>query len=138
MPSKDSIHDVVKQALIKDGWIITHDPFVIRLGTMRTYADLGAERPFAAEKAGRKIAVEIKSFTGRSPIYDLEQALGQFAPYRALLAEVEPERQIYLAVSTPIFSSLFNTLAGQVIMRELKLSLCVVNLATQEVDQWIH
>lgn len=105
---------------------------------MRTYADLGAERPFAAEKAGRKISVEIKSFTGRSPICDLEQALGQFALYRALLAEVEPERQIYLAVSTPIFSSLFNTLAGQVIMRELKLSLCVVNLATQEVDQWIH
>lgn len=67
MPSRDKIHDIVKTALIKDGWEITHDPFFIRLGRFRTYADLGAERPFAAQKGSRKIAVEIKSFIGRSP-----------------------------------------------------------------------
>ncbi len=26
MPAKDIYHDVVKQALIKDGWTITDDP----------------------------------------------------------------------------------------------------------------
>jgi hypothetical protein len=30
------------------------------------YADLAAERPIAAEKGGMKIAVEIKSFIGKS------------------------------------------------------------------------
>jgi len=29
MPKKDSSHDVVKNALIKNGWEITDDPYVI-------------------------------------------------------------------------------------------------------------
>ncbi len=29
MPAKDIIHDIVKTALTKDGWIITHDPFYL-------------------------------------------------------------------------------------------------------------
>jgi hypothetical protein len=93
MPSKDEIHEIVKAALIKDGWTITHDPFFLRLGTMRTYADMGAERPFAAEKGIQKILVEVKSFVGRSAVYDLEQAVGQYGIYKALLVEIEPERK---------------------------------------------
>lgn len=30
MPAYDVFHDAVKTALIKDNWIITHDPFSIR------------------------------------------------------------------------------------------------------------
>ena len=63
MPAKDVFHDVVKTALQKDGWTITDDPLYIRLGgAIDMYLDLGAEKVIAAEKAGRKIAVEIKSF----------------------------------------------------------------------------
>jgi hypothetical protein len=29
MPRLDIIHDAVKNALIKDGWVITEDPFII-------------------------------------------------------------------------------------------------------------
>lgn len=29
--AKDFFHQQVKKALIKDGWIITHDPFTIRI-----------------------------------------------------------------------------------------------------------
>ncbi len=79
MPSKDEIHGIVKMALIKDGWTITHDPFFLRLGSMRTYGDMGAERPFAATRGMQKILVEVKSFVGRSAVYDLEQAVGQLA-----------------------------------------------------------
>jgi len=35
MAAKDLYHDTVKTALEKDGWIITHDPFYIRLGTRK-------------------------------------------------------------------------------------------------------
>jgi hypothetical protein len=31
MPAKDIYHDTVKNALVKDGWTITHDPLRIRL-----------------------------------------------------------------------------------------------------------
>ena len=76
MPAKDIYHETVKNPLIKDGWTITHDPLVLRWGTNDVYVDLGAEQLLAAEKRGQKIAVEIKSFVGRSDVDDLEKALG--------------------------------------------------------------
>lgn len=39
------------------------------------YIDLGAEPILAAERAGEKIAVEIKSFLGESNIYEFHTAL---------------------------------------------------------------
>ena len=78
MPAKDIYHDAAKQALINDGWTITHDPYTIKIGRRDVFVDLGAEKLLAAEKEGRKIAVEIKSFVGRSEIADLQDALGQF------------------------------------------------------------
>jgi len=61
MSAKDVIHDSVKNALIKDGWVITHDPFTIKYKDATLFADLAAQRTLAAEKAGNKILVEIKS-----------------------------------------------------------------------------
>jgi XisH protein len=61
MPARDFYHDTVKNVLIKDGWTITHDPFPLRYGIRRLYADLGAEKLFAAAKASRKIVVEVKA-----------------------------------------------------------------------------
>ena len=81
MPAKDLYHDAVKAALIRDQWIITHDPLTLKLGKKDFYVDLGARRLLAAQKEERKIAVEIKSFTGRSDINDLEKALGQYILY---------------------------------------------------------
>ena len=68
---------------------------------------MGAERILAAEKGERKIAVEIKSFVGASEMNDLENALGQFIFYRAILAENEPDRELYLAVPDEIFKTVF-------------------------------
>ena len=57
MPAKDAFHEVVKIALQKDGWQITHDPYTLQAGTLELYIDLGAEKVVAAEKDGQKIAV---------------------------------------------------------------------------------
>jgi len=32
MPRKDAFHEIVKTALVKDGWIITHDPLILKFG----------------------------------------------------------------------------------------------------------
>ena len=87
MPARDSYHDSIKHALIKAGWTITHDPLRLSWGGKDMYVDLGAERLLAAERTGQQIAVEIKSFTNASEMNDLEQALGQYLVYRAVLAE---------------------------------------------------
>ena len=37
MPAKDLYHDIVKKALVKDGWNITHNPLHLRWGTKDLY-----------------------------------------------------------------------------------------------------
>ena len=78
MPTRDVFHNQVKKALIKDEWVITHDPLTVQFGTTDVFIDLGAEQLIAAEKVGRTIAVEIKSFLGASVVNDFHLALGQF------------------------------------------------------------
>ena len=92
VPAKDIYHDCVKNALIKDGWNITHDPFKLEIGKKDLYIDLGAAQLLAATKTEQKIAVEIKSFIGRSDVDDLEKALGQYVLYFDILEDFEPER----------------------------------------------
>ena len=77
MLAKDIFHEVVKTALQKDGWEITHAPYNLQAGTLELYIDLGAEKVVAAQKDGQKIAVEIKSFIGPSKISQFYTALGQ-------------------------------------------------------------
>ncbi|WP_199317366.1 element excision factor XisH family protein [Planktothricoides raciborskii] len=78
MPAKDIYHDAVRNALIKEGWTITDDPLILSIGKRDLFVDLGAEKLITAEKDHQKIAVEIKSFIGKSRIDDLEKALGQY------------------------------------------------------------
>lgn len=93
MPTKDAFHNAVKNALIKDGWSITHDPLSLSTEDGTDIAiDLAAERLIAAVKRGEKIAVEVKSFLSLSAYYEFHAALGQFLNYREVLDEVEPER----------------------------------------------
>ncbi len=105
MPQRDAIHDLVKQAITKDGWTITDDPYVISYGERFLFVDLGATqyaslkgaqgRFIGAYKDSCRIAIEIKEFRGRSIIADLEQTIGQYVLYRLLLNQVDPEREIY-------------------------------------------
>ncbi len=79
MPAKDHYHDIVVEALKADGWTITDDPLFLGYGNRPMYVDLGAEKStLAAEKGGCRIAVEIKSFTSKSPVDDLHDAVGQY------------------------------------------------------------
>ncbi len=98
MSAKDHYHETVKNALIKDGWTITHDPLTLRLSKKKLYIDLGAEQLIAAERSNQKIAIEIKGFHRASDIKDLEDALGQFIFYTTFLSRQEPDRVLYLAI----------------------------------------
>ncbi|MEA5476510.1 element excision factor XisH family protein [Pseudanabaena galeata UHCC 0370] len=59
MPAQDIYHEAVKNALIKDVWMITADPYLIRYKDVDLFADLAAEKPIAAERQGKKIVVEV-------------------------------------------------------------------------------
>lgn len=137
MPAKDVFHDVVKIALHKDGWTITDDPLHLRLGgLMDMYIDLGAEKVIAAEKAGRKIAVEIKSFLGSSTLSEFHLALGQFMNYRYALADIDPDRVLYLAVPLEVYEAFFTLLFIQSVVQRSHLHLLVYDVDTEEITQW--
>ncbi len=137
MPAKDFYHDTVKKALIKDQWKITHDPLTLKLGKKDFYVDLGASNLLAAEKEARKIAVEIKSFTGRSDINDLEKALGQYVLYHDILSEIEPSRDLFLAVPTMVAEDLFEEPVGKLLLKKRRLKLISFDPEKEVIKQWI-
>ncbi|HEY9692392.1 MAG TPA: XisH family protein [Oculatellaceae cyanobacterium] len=137
MPAKDIYHDCVKNALIKDGWIITHDPLSLKWGKKDMYVDLGAEQLLAAQRAEQKIAVEIKSFTGLSEMSDLEKAIGQYIVYHDVLAQVESERKLYLAVSEEVATGLFEEPIGELLLRNNRVRLIVFDPLTEAIVKWI-
>jgi len=137
MAAKDSLHFQVKNALVKDGWTITDDPFVIEYEGIRLKADLGAEKIFAAEKDECKIVVEIKVFGGLSFFYELHNATGQYCNYRALLGETNPDREIWLAVPLKIYQSEFQKKATQKIIADLKIKILVYEPEREVIAKWI-
>lgn len=139
MPRHDIYHDVVKNALVKDGWRITHDPLILPYGGRNLYVDIGAEAPIGAEKGRRQIAVEVKSFLGGSEIMELERALGQYMLYRFLLARQEPERMLFLAFPRSAYASILSEPAeGQDFIATQDLKLMVFDPDREIIIQWIE
>lgn len=139
MPAKNIYHDAVVHALTAAGWTITHDRLTLSYGGKDLFADLGAERiALAAERGGQKIAVEIQSFLNPSPVRDLQEAVGQYDVYRAVLAETDPERRLYMAVPLRVHEGLLTERFGQFIVARLRLHLLVFDEQQQRVVQWIE
>lgn len=90
--AKDRFHNAVRTALEKEAWTIIADPYEVSVGDVDFEIDLAADM-LAAERNGDKIAVEIKSFIGRSNVSDFHTALGQFINYQLALEEFEPDRK---------------------------------------------
>jgi hypothetical protein len=138
MPARDYYHAIVRDALQKDGWTITHDPYRLKLARKKNlYIDLGAEQLIGAEKDIQKIAVEIKSFRGASEMNDLEEAVGQFVLYDRLLKRYEPERKLYLAVPESVRESIFEEEAGKVLLEDEIIRLFTFDIDQKEVVKWI-
>ncbi|MFN4774843.1 MAG: XisH family protein [Pseudanabaena sp.] len=137
MPARDSIHETVKEAVIKDGWEITDDPYVISYGDRFLFVDLGASGFIGLQQGNKQIAIEIKQFRGQSQVNDLEQAIGQYSLYRILLNQIDPERDLYLAISEATYNDIFDEPIGKLAIAEIPLKLVIVNLSTKEITQWI-
>jgi hypothetical protein len=136
MEAKDLFHDAVKQALLKEQWVITADPLTIKIEGVRFEIDLAAEKVFAAEKAGRKIAVEVKSFLSNSALTEFHAALGQFLNYRLALQMNEPDRTLYLAVPFDTFDTFFQERFVQEAVRLYQLKLVVYEPIKEVFIEW--
>jgi XisH protein len=135
--AKDIYHKTVRIALEKDGWTITNDPLTLKVGGRSAFVDLGAEKLFAAEKEGQRIAVEVKSFISPSPIKDLEQALGQYIMYSQVLERQNFSRTLYLAIPQSVFLDFFSEELPQLMIELNNLKLLVFDADLEEILKWI-
>jgi hypothetical protein len=138
MPALNKYHQAVINGLIKDGWTITHDPLTLKVGDDTLFIDLAAERLIAAEKGIQKIAVEIKTFAGNSPIADLEHAVGQFVIYRLALRRLEPERELYLAAPAFVVVNEFQSRElWQAFITDENGKVIGYDIESEEIIQWL-
>ncbi len=138
MPAKDIYHDTVKNALIKDGWTITHDPLSLKVGKKDIFIDLAANKLLVAQKQDTKLAVEVKSFIGSSEIEDLKNALGQYILYDKILRAKLSKRSLYLAIRKDIFDGLFSEEIGQILLSDNSLKIIIFDPETEMITQWIN
>ena len=135
--AKDIIHDPVKNALIKDGWTIVAEQFQVEYEELEIFADIVAERsPLLAEKNGRKIIVEIKTFAGRSFMREFEQAIGQYEVYLEILELAQLHYELYMAISELAYETFFQRKGTSTIVERKQLKLCVVDVMREEVVTW--
>jgi hypothetical protein len=137
---RDTYHEIVKTALVKDGWTISHDPLPIIYEGTAVSTDLGAEKVTRNEDqriAVEIIAVEVKDFDSRSLISEFEKALGQYRLYRALLRRNDPDRTIFLAVREEVYNTFFQLPAIQAVMGDDEIRLIVFDEEREEIVQWI-
>ncbi|NEO59116.1 MAG: fatty-acid synthase [Moorea sp. SIO4G2] len=136
MSRRDDLHFSLRRTLEKDGWTITDDPLILVLEKTLLKADLGAEKFFAAEKKGRKIAVEIKGFDSPSVINELEKTMGQLQLYQWALEKQEPERQLFLAISQAIYIRHFQKPIFQLAVERNKINLLVYEPEREAIVKW--
>ena len=136
MAARDIFHNVVKQALEKAGWCVTHDPLSLQIGGVEMYIDLGAEQLIAAEKDGEKIAVEIKNFVAVSAIDEFHLAIGPYRNYQLALLQEDPERVLYLAVPEDAHDRLFTLQFVQDALRYNEVRYLVYDVQAEVMVQW--
>ena len=138
MPAKDIFHDTVKNALIKDGWVILRENFRIEVDDegLAMFIDLAAEELIGAKKNGRTIAIEVKSFQGESKLYQFHAALGQFLNLRSAIRDIWPDWIVYLAVDRDIYSNFFSLKFIQNRIEEYDIKLIIFDVDKEEIVSW--
>lgn len=137
MAVKDKFHAVVRIALEKEQWKITDDPLRLEVGGTKLEIDLGAEQLLAAERGQEKIAVEIKTFLGDSPLTDYHAALGQFLNYRLALEISAPTRILYLAVPVVAYEAFFQREFAQISVERYQIKLIIYDPIQEVIVKWI-
>jgi Holliday junction resolvase-like predicted endonuclease len=135
VPRLDLYHNAVRRALQKDGWTITHDPFLLRWGDTTLFADLGAEL-IAAEKPTQKVVVEVKTFP-QGTIAELQKALGQYLMYERILAKTDVDRRLYLAVGKEAYSTLFDSDIAKLLLSEQVVRLLIFDERQEVISTWL-
>ena len=136
--AKDIYHQHVKEALIKDGWTISHDPYYLDIDNPAPLEiDLGAEKLMSAERGTERIVVEVKSFLNRSLTYDFHLAYGQFRIYRRGLMKSDPERVLFLAMAKDVYIEIQQRSFYMDLIKDENINLVIFDPLNKTIESWI-
>lgn len=137
MPALDSCEPQVVNALRKDGWIVSNQPFFIGTGKEALFADI---RAFKNDNGVPKeiIVVEVKCFANRRMyLDDLYGAIGQYLIYRNAMRSKQVFEPLYLALPTTTYTTLFRREVVVATIREIQMKMLVVDLVKEEISVWV-
>lgn len=139
MPAQDRCHAAMVNALKKQGWRVTHDPYPIRWHTGMNYVFADLRLQYAQNgKTSDLIVVEVKCFAEKSKqLQDLYQSVGQFQFYRQSLKVYDLGETLYLAVPLSIYETLFALPTVMALFREIQIKFVVVDLDKEEIVEWV-
>ena len=100
------------------------------------FIDLGAEKLFAAERNGEKIAVEVKSFINTSSVSDFHVAVGQFLNYRVALKVADPSRKLFLAIPNTAYKTFFQKEFPRMVIQEYQIELFIYDIKNEVIISW--
>ena len=135
MSAKDKIHTPVKNALIKAGYTVTHNPYTLWYGSERVYIDMAAEWTSPPEHI---IIIEVKSFVKASIIRDFEDVLGQYIFYFGILKLTQPKYKLYIAISDKTYSDIIQREMINITLQFHAIPLIIVDIDQEEIVKWIN
>jgi hypothetical protein len=131
LPAKDHYHDLVKRALIKEGWTVDGEQ-VVFLGSER---HIVIDLQISKQGAGI-ILVEIKTFYP-SMLEALANAVGKMLIYRYILAELAISIPVWLAVPEFAYQGILTESVGITMRQQLGIDLVVFSIESEEIIEWI-
>lgn len=134
--ARDFFHSTVQEVLLKEGFSITHDPYVLRKYDPQWELDFGAEKVIAAESDRLKIAIEVKSYFQDSFAHAFHGILGQYLNYRLALSYVDPDHKMFLAVPEDIFNEEFSRRGISNSIRHFQVSLMIYHPVEKIILRW--
>jgi hypothetical protein len=137
MPTQDLYHDVVRDALRKDGWRITHTALQLKARAESSEGELWEGPWLIADKDERKIAVAVSSFVGHSSPADITQTWRQLALSRPRLHAMDADRVVYLAVRQATYSACFGGTEGDLLLAKERMQLIVFDPRAEVIVQWV-
>ena len=137
MPTQDLYHDVVRDALRKDGWRVTHTALQLKARVEASAGELWEGPWLIADKDERKVAVAVSSFVGRSSQADVIQTWAQLGLSRPRLHAMDADRVVYLALRQATYSACFGGIEGDLLLEKARMQLIVFDPRAEVIVQWV-
>ena len=135
--AKEHYHSAVVNALTKENWAITANPFDLEQGRTSYGLDWSEEKVIGAKKNDTQIAITVEEFLTSSPVSEFHLAMGRYMNYRMILDSTDPACLLYLAAPADTYSSFFVGQFPQAVVRQHKLKLLFYDPKCEVVTQWV-